>query len=419
MLDRGGAMEERLSWREQIQKHPYIATGIIVALLVLIVFIFSAYLFDWSGTGFLNKTLWDWLQLLIIPLALAVIALVFQLANSRTERQIAKERYEQDQQIALDKQHEDLLQAYLDRLSELLLKENLSTSPSEEVRNVARVRTITVLTQLNARRIGYVFTFLREARLMSTRSSNNVVSLKDADLSAVNWSEANLSEANLSEANLSEANLSKADLSKAFLIRANLIRANLSNALFHSTDLTGADLEGADLSGAWLFAANLSNANLREANLSNANLHNANLSETNLSRGNFSEANLIGAKLIEANLVRANLQGADLTIANLRRADLREASLYKTSLRGADLRGANLRGADLTGADLSKASDLSIDDILIEDDNLSIDDLTTASIKRDVDLSEDSLIETKVTIEQLDQAKSLKGATMPDGSKHP
>ena len=153
-----------------------------VFLLFCLGFVVATYRFGWSATGFLNKSLWDWLSLLIVPLALAIVALVFQLANTRTERQIAQQRYEQDQQIALDKQHEDLLQAYLDRISELLLKDNLRTSSDNEVRNVARVRTITVLTRLNARRIGFVFTYLREAGLMSTTSDSSVVSLKDADL---------------------------------------------------------------------------------------------------------------------------------------------------------------------------------------------------------------------------------------------
>src|SRR5207253_3743844 len=130
-----------------------------------------AYIFNVNVPGLRGKTLWDWLQLLIIPLALAVIALLFNLANSRTERQIAKQRYEQDQQItkqryeqdqliALDKQREDLLQAYLDRMSELLLEKQLRSSEvGAEVRNVERVLTVTVLNQLDARRIGYVFAF--------------------------------------------------------------------------------------------------------------------------------------------------------------------------------------------------------------------------------------------------------------------
>lgn len=53
-------------------------------------------------------------------------------------------------------------------MSELLLEKKLHSSVSpyeilnlaqDEVRNVARVRTITILFQLDARRIGYVFAF--------------------------------------------------------------------------------------------------------------------------------------------------------------------------------------------------------------------------------------------------------------------
>ena len=113
----------------------------------LVILSILGYIFSWHWTGLVPessepkqhwKTLWDWLQLLIIPAVLAVGGYLFNLANSRTERQIAKDRYqqdqqiakqryEQDQQIALDKQHEDLLQTYLDRISELLLDKKLRT----------------------------------------------------------------------------------------------------------------------------------------------------------------------------------------------------------------------------------------------------------------------------------------------------
>src|SRR2546421_8991442 len=185
-----------------------------IAGLVVLAFIWAAYRFSWSGTGFQGKTVWDWLQLLIVPAALALVALLFNQANTRAEREIAqkrygqdkeiaqeryerdqeiaKQRYEQDQQIALDKQREDLLQAYLDRMSELLLEKGLRTSQADaEVRKVARTRTISVLRQLDARRVGDVFTFLREAGL--TETSDPVVSLKDADFSNVKWDRANLS----------------------------------------------------------------------------------------------------------------------------------------------------------------------------------------------------------------------------------
>src|SRR5260221_1753058 len=229
----------------------WVTVGVLV-LVGLIGLIFAGYWFNWDWTGFNQhigprvpqyqptKTLWDWLQLLIIPLVLAVAALLFNRATTRTEQEIAAQRYKQDQQIALDKQREDLLQTYLDRMSELLLEKSLATSPSDEARNVARVRTITILFQLDARRIGYVFAFLREAGLMSAKSNSSIVSLSQANLSGADLSQANLSGADLSGANLSEADLSGADLSRANLSKANLSKANLSEAYLSEADLSGA-----------------------------------------------------------------------------------------------------------------------------------------------------------------------------------
>ena len=71
--------------------------------------------------------------------------------------------------------------------------------------------------------------------------------------------------------------------------------------------------------------------------------------------------------------------GASLQEACLWYADFREANLRSACLQGADLEQADLIGADLTGANLDG---------------------------------------TLVTNEQLVQAKSLRGATMPDGTKH-
>jgi len=315
------------SWWRQIQQHPMVAIGLIVALVVVIALIsleirlygtgFNGYnkvtiahTISGTNTGTVIKTeeyqpgkaLWDWLQLLIIPLVLAVGALLFNLANTRTEQQIAKQRYEQDQQIALDKQHEDLLQAYLDRMSELLLEKDLRTNPSEEVKNVARVRTITVLTQLNARRIGYVFTFLREAGLMSTASEvtdvdEYAVNLFNADLHAVNWRNADLSDTDLKHVNLSGADLSHARLYETDLSYANLRGANLRGTDLSTANLSYADLRGADLSGAFFkkIVSIKSSSQLPQVNL----LFGVNLFGANLSGAKVTEEQLKEAKSLE------------------------------------------------------------------------------------------------------------------------
>lgn len=71
-------------------------------------------------------------------------------------------------------------------------------------------------------------------------------------------------------------------------------------------------------------------------------------------------------------LAGADLSYLDLTGSNFRNANLRAANLHRADLRGVSLVGADLRDADLSGA--------------------------------------------LVTDEQLDQAKLLAGATLPDGT---
>jgi uncharacterized protein YjbI with pentapeptide repeats len=145
-------------------------------------------------------------------------------------------------------------------------------------------------------------------------------------------------------------------------------------------------LNRCDLSGAQLSGVDLREGALRWADLSDADLSSSELIDTNLSDASLNFANLSVAVLNNANLSDANMSGANMSGAFLRYADLREAYLIETDLSGADLSGANLSGVIMSGADLRKAV----------------------------------LIDAKgVSEEQLEEgAKTLEGATMPDGSKH-
>ena len=62
-----------------------------------------------------------------------------------------------------DNQHETALQAYIDKMSELLLEKNLRNSAKEdEVSKIARVRTLTILPLLDGNRKSSLLKFLYE-----------------------------------------------------------------------------------------------------------------------------------------------------------------------------------------------------------------------------------------------------------------
>src|SRR5689334_14997912 len=109
-----------------------------------------------KNTGFETKTLWDWMQLLIIPLFLTSGALLLNSSERNNERE-----------LATDHQQEAALQAYLDRMADMLLKDNLTSSSNTEVRKVARIRTLTVLQGLDVKRKATLLRFLYEAELIN------------------------------------------------------------------------------------------------------------------------------------------------------------------------------------------------------------------------------------------------------------
>jgi uncharacterized protein YjbI with pentapeptide repeats len=260
-------------------------------------------------------------------------------------------RNQESRDLEKQRAQDDASQAYLDEMSLLLLDKDRplrQSTEGDEVRTLARARTLTVLPRLDGAEKANVVEFLYESDLIT--KDTFLVDLHQSDLR-----KAGLSGAYLRNSNLSSAFLNYADLSKADLRGANLNYADLSKADLSGADLSGADLFGATLSGATLNDADLREANLRKADLRGADLTGADLREANLREADLSSAFLNEVILNEAHLCNSNLSRAFLTSANLNKADLSEADLRETDLRGADLFGATLSEAHLSKANLRDA----------------------------------------------------------------
>jgi uncharacterized protein YjbI with pentapeptide repeats len=232
-------------------------------------------------TGFRGKTVWNWLGLLIVPLALAGIGFWFtgqqdarqqRIEDQRAQQaqQIENQRAEAERELAEQRTQDEALQAYLSQMSSLILENELRESKEDsEVRTLARARTLTVLSRLDASRKTAVIQFLAEAQLIqSTKGRRSVIALVEADLRDIDligyWPEVDLSSADLSGARLF-GYLRGANLRGANLHGANLRFVELPEADLRNTYLRGANLTGAELNGAKLGVADLSGADLSGA----------------------------------------------------------------------------------------------------------------------------------------------------------
>ena len=268
---------QRLVWAIRI--------AIVVGVMILIS---SAY----------NNSLWEWLELLIIPAVVAAGGLWFSQQQKQRELDIADQRAQ-----------DEALQAYLDQMLQLLSDKDRplhAASSGGSLSKIARARTLTVLPGLGKNRKSRLLQFLVESTLIQgDKKKPPVINLTGADLRGVN--------------------LRGADLHGAFLRGAKLDHARLRGADLGRADLARALLSGADLSDAYL-----TDANLRDTYLVDANLR---------------DAKLVGADLREGHLRNADLTGSDLRNANLRDARLRGADLHEAKVTGANLSRAELRGA--------------------------------------------------------------------------
>jgi uncharacterized protein YjbI with pentapeptide repeats len=343
-----------------------------------------------------KKSLWEFLDLLIVPLALAIIGFGFTFIQDNRQQKIEDQRTESAIKIEEQRAQNAALQAYLDQMNDLildrkLLKVNKGVPVHERgdpVHTLAQARTTTAITQFDGENNQAVTRFLSDSGLLKEPALLANTDLEGAQLPNAVLQNANLAGTNLTGANLTEAVLSSADFSAkekegedTILITADLTRADLTKAALQEAKLAECTLYKVTLTKAALQGAVLNNASLKDANLSYAALQKAHLNSASLKDANLSHAALQNADLSSAESI-ANLQDPPLWFLKKQATNLTDVNLSHANLEDADLSSAYLSGADLTDANLT-----------------------------DADLSEAK----GWTMEQLTAARSLEGATMPDG----
>ena len=293
------------------------------------------------------------------------------LENQRTQeaRDIEKQR---TQEVALKQ--------YFEQMAELVEKGLRDCPEDDEKRVLARTLTLLVLRDLDPHRKWLFLDFLYDSKLLNR--AGPIVSLASADFrdgvfnEYLSYSAADSADVRKYLGDSDPKNyLSKGDLSSVLSKPDSIPEPVLQILLYQpmlTIELEHADLQSAILMGAYLRGGILNNTNLQDAHLVEADLIGAELPNACLRNADLRWAVLIGADLTNAELAKANFEEAVLIQTDLREAILREASLFGTVLSGADLSGADLSGA------------------------------------------------IGITNEELEQqAYSLEGAIMPDGSIHP
>ncbi|SHH92678.1 Pentapeptide repeat-containing protein [Flavobacterium sp. CF108] len=243
----------------------------IKSIIILFIIAFSLYIGynaifpynspEWMGfapydavkSGAEPKKLWDWLDLLIVPLSIATIGWIYkEYEKSKDE----KKDFENKQNETLD--------SYFRVISDLIIKSNLlDIHLNKESKIIARTRTIVAIENLNDERKGQVLQFLYESKLIDkdiieliganfrTSEVSGIV-LKDTIIKGVYFCNSKFIRSYLDRSvftacdftntDFTDSSMQNTDLSYTKLIRCKLVNIDLTTVDFEGADLTDADL---------------------------------------------------------------------------------------------------------------------------------------------------------------------------------
>src|SRR5215208_4936263 len=149
-----------------------------------------------SRWGFRGMTARDWLQLLIVPLALVVIGFLFSVQQDARQQRIEDQRAEAERKLAEQRAQDEALQAYLDQMSQLMLERKLlEAEQGDPVHTLAQARTSTIILRLDAEHNESVIRFLGDSGLAASDEAS-VSLLREITLSHATLSNAPLGDAN-------------------------------------------------------------------------------------------------------------------------------------------------------------------------------------------------------------------------------
>lgn len=216
---------------------------------------------EWIGSGEsikdetkeVSKTLWDWLDLFIIPIAIGLVGWSYNQAEKVKASKIEKERAQNE-----------LLDSFFKIITNLIIENDLTNNPSQQIRTIARTRINLAFNNLSGSKKGQVLQFLYESDLIDIDPK---LKLLGANLRYAVLDKIVLGKSEIRGAYFNNASIQNANLNDAILVGCNFSKANLSNSLVKNVDLSYSDLGNAKLKNMDLSSVNFEGANLTGANL--------------------------------------------------------------------------------------------------------------------------------------------------------
>lgn len=328
---------------------------IFLLLTITFLFCFSVYRNGFGLSGYTDtsnvfhrgKTLWDWLDLLIAPGILAIIAWKFTDSQKNKEIEVSSTQY-----------RENVFHEYILNISSYITDGTIYLSNSNLVETI-RINTLNTLRILDGEQKGQLIRFLHDAKLIGWSPNYDdegekiapIIRLKDADLNGINLSGTYSLEmydenrkkiqpyfnVNLNGIDLSFTNLSHANLQGIQIFEGNFTASNLEYSKLSSSEIESCSFGNAKISNAYLDHLYCSSTNFNRAQFSFSKLSHSVFNDSSFSMASFIDSDLSFSKFFRCNFFEFYGLPCDTDGIYSQRSIFYKANLKNTSFRSSDV----------------------------------------------------------------------------------
>jgi len=340
-------------------------------------------------------TCFEWIQVFVafsVPITIALYTFLqnnndqaIALANREKDLEIARFQRAQDLQIASDQQKAAILAVYESFLVDHLNNYGMTLDKNSSARFVARLKTLTTLSQLDPMRKSFLIQSLFEAKLIVNNNDTSnprdpgIISLEEADLSGISFENRELQYLSLSKTNLTGAIFAFADISSAnfhsailtntnfhgatilkikyqclskspctIFVKAKMVNTNLFQAEFIATDFSNAILDHANMSYFVCIQCLFIETNMYQTDLSfskitfDSNFTSTNLTEAVIISAKFRNVSFLFAKFIRTQAAKATFDQCSFSLTNFSSCKLHEVSIVQSNFSTIHFNDVNL-----------------------------------------------------------------------------
>jgi len=387
-----------------------------------------------------QKYIWDWLDLLVVPVVLALGGILITFINEINNREIAAYQRHLDRDLDLSNKQKDfdlqesmhqirLLSEYLSNMSKLMLDYKLRQK-RKSVRDIANAWTINAMMNLNKDNKGEALRFLYNSDLIS--GNNPVVNVSEMDFSETILKASNLSGANLSGIILNNSDLNKTNLSGTNLTNAKLSDADLSEAIINDINFTSAEGSSIILSDCNIHnlevhrvkfpGAILENVNIYNSSFNRANFRELLVKDSDISEFSFNNCELQESYIDSSELLHTRINNSQLTSSKLNQTNFFDVKFVDCDLSYCRFDNCKLDNVEFINTKLQSAIFLAIDLINVD---LSNKDLRKINFYKTnfndskldgADMRNSYLFRSTLLDHQIKVIGNLEGAILPNGS---